>query len=79
MDVKECGRIVEEEVMRSEIVWEDLNYLEGTRLIALNRSAEYCRSHVLHRVHPVRRGRTWVRPGVIGKGPLGPKQGDQEQ
>ena len=36
LDVKECWKIVEEEMMRSDIVWEDLDYLEGTRLIALS-------------------------------------------
>ena len=79
LEVNECGRIVEEEVMRSSIKWEDLDYLEGARLIALNRSAEYCRVHQLHRVLPVRRGKTGVRPGVTGKGPMGEERGDQEQ
>ena len=42
--------------MRTSIQWEDLDYLEGTRLIALNRSAEYCRSHgKLRGILPVRR------------------------
>ena len=45
----------------------------------LNRSAEYCRNHELHRVLPVRRKRTGCRPGVTGKGPLGATRGDQEQ
>ena len=80
LDLKECGRIVEEEVMRTSIQWEDLDYLEGTRLIALNRSAEYCRSHgKLRGILPVRRKKTGSRPGVTGKGPLGAERGDQEQ
>ena len=65
--------------MRSKIVWEDLDYLEGARLIALNRSAQYCREHQLQRVLPVRRKRNGSRPGVTGEGPMGPKRGDQEQ
>ena len=72
-------KIIEDEVMRTSIKWEDLDYLEGTRLIVLNRSAKYCRDHKLNRVLPVRRGRTGTRPGVTGKGPLGPDRGDQEQ
>ena len=79
LDIEECGRIVEEEMMRSRINWEDLDYLEGCRMIALNRSAAYCRNHSLHRVLPVRRKRTGCRPGVTGKGPLGKERGDQEQ
>ena len=79
LDVEECGRIVEEEIMRTKITWEDLDYLEGCRMIALNRSAAYCRRHPLHRVLPVRRRKTGCRPGVTGNGPLGKERGDQEQ
>ena len=79
LDVGEVGKIVEEEVLRTKIQWEDLDYLEGTRMIVLNRSSEYCRGHKLSRVLPVRRKRTGTRPGVTGKGPLGPDRGDQEQ
>ena len=76
LDVNECGKIVEEDVLRTKVKWEDLDYLEGTRMIVLNRSAEYCRGHQLHRVLPVRRKRTGTRPGVTGKGPMGPDRGD---
>ena len=79
LDTKDCGRLVEEEIMRTDIEFENLDYLEGARLIALNKSAEYCRRHELHRVLPVRRKRTGSRPGVTGKGPLGQQRGDQEQ
>ena len=79
LDVEECGKIVETEMMRSRITWEDLDFLEGCRMIALNRSAAYCRNHPLQRVLPVRRKRTGCRPGVTGKGPLGKERGDQEQ
>ena len=79
LDVEECGLVVEEEIKRTKITWEDLDYLEGCRMIALNRSAAYCRSHPLQRVLPVRRRKTGCRPGVTGKGPLGKERGDQEQ
>ena len=79
LDVEDCMKIIEEEVKRTSIKWEDLDYLEGTRLIVLNRSAKYCREHELSRILPVRRGKTGTRPGVTGKGPLGPDRGDQEQ
>ena len=58
LEIKECGEIVAEEVLRSTIIWEDLDYLEGARMIALSRSAAYCRNHELKRVLPVRRKRT---------------------
>ena len=34
---EDCSRILREEVMRSRIIWEDFDYLEGARLIALKR------------------------------------------
>ena len=75
----ECAKMVEVEVMRSKIVLDDLDYLEGTRFIALNRSTPYSRNHKLQRVLPVRRSRTCSRPGVTGKGPMGAARGDQDQ
>ena len=65
--------------MRSNITWDGLDYLEGARMIALNRSADFCRRHELSRILPVRRSRTGSRPGVRGKGPLGRDRGDTEQ
>ena len=53
--------------------------MEGARLIALNRSAAYCRTCPLKHVLPVRRKRTGSRPGVRGEGPMGAERGDQEQ
>ena len=55
LDRDGSAKIVEQEVLRSTIRWEDLDYLEGARLIVLNMSAQYCRSHGLQRVLPVRR------------------------
>ena len=79
LDKGECVKIMKEEVKRSKIVWQDLDYLEGARLIAMSRSAVWCRSSSLRRVLPVRRGKTGTRPGVRGKGPMGKMRGDQEQ
>ena len=79
LEVEEIGNIIVEEVMRSSISWENLDYMEGVRLIALNRSAKWCREHELRRVLPVRRYRTGSRPGVRGRGPMGEERGDTEQ
>ena len=57
LEIDECCKVVEEEVMRSTITWGDIDYLEGARFIALHRSTEYCRNHELRKVLPVRRGR----------------------
>ena len=79
LEVEECGRIVGEEVMRNSVSWENIDYMEGARLIALNRSAKWCRDHELQRVLTVRRCRTGSRPGVRGRGPMGEERGDTEQ
>ena len=79
LDAKECAEVVREEVMRTKIQWKDMDFVEGARMIALNRSAAWCRRSKLKRVLPVRRGRTGVRPGVTGEGPMGGRRGDQEQ
>ena len=79
LEIDECCKVVEEEVMRSTITWGDIDYLEGARFIALHRSTEYCRNHELRKVLPVRRRRTGSKPGITGKGPLGAERGDTEQ
>ena len=79
LDRDECSRIIGEEIMKSNVSWSNLDYMEGARMIVLNKSASYCRKHSLHRVLPVRRYRTGSRPGVTVKRPLGAGRGDQEQ
>ena len=36
LDSVKCGKIVEEEVLRTKMKWEEIDYLEGTRMIVLN-------------------------------------------
>ena len=79
LDMEECCKIVREEVLRSSRTWQDLDYQEGARMIALNKSADWCRRSSLRRVLPVRRKRKGSRPGVKGKGPMGMGRGDTEQ
>ena len=76
LKISEVAKIVEEEVKLSKVVWQDLDYQEGARLIVLNRTEEWCRGSSLWRVLP--------RDGRMGQGrgqrdrPYG-KRGDQEQ
>ena len=65
--------------MRSKVVWQNVDYLEACRYIALNWDAEKCRRSKLRSVLPTRRAKTGVRPGVRGEGPMGKERGDQEQ
>ena len=41
MDKKQVAKLMEEAVMMSSVQWVDLDYLEGCRLIALNRSEDW--------------------------------------
>ena len=66
-------------VLRSGIKWEELDYIEMARYVALNRSEQHCRSGPLRRILPWRRKSQGCRPGVTGVGPMGAARGDTEQ
>ena len=70
---------IEDEVKQSDIKFENVDYLEAARYLALNWTAEQCRDSKLRRVLPVRRGKHGTRPGMRGAGPRGAERGDQEQ
>ena len=78
MDREQVAKIVEQAVLESNILWKDLDYLEGARFIALNKSEEWCRQSSLSKILPRRRSKTGTRPSVRGKGPMGREVGDQE-
>ena len=79
LEVDKVVQRVKEAVVESEIVWQDFDYLEGVRYLALNWTQDQCNRHELRRVLPVRRGKTRTRPSILGTGPAGPTKGDQEQ
>ena len=65
--------------MSSSITWQDVDYLEAARYVALNWDKATCQRSSLARILPRRRGTTGTRPGVTGSGPRGKERGDQEQ
>ena len=79
LEGQRVAMIVYEAILRSKVKWQKIDYMEATRYIALNWTAEQCRSSKLRRVLPTRRGKTGVRPGLRGEGPMGKERGDQEQ
>ena len=79
LDIKKVVREVREAVMETKITWEEVDYLEASRYVALNWSEEECRRSELGRVLPRRRYVTGTRPGMTGAGPTGALRGDQEQ
>ena len=67
--------VVEREVMETELLWEDVDYLEASRYVALNWSEERCQKSELRRVLPTGRKNKGCRPGLRGVGPLDPRGG----
>ena len=67
----EVGKVVDtvrEAVLKSKMTWEDVDYLEGVRYLALNWTQEEYNKSKLRRILPVRRGRRGGRPGIKGPG-----------
>ena len=64
---------------KSKIKWENIDYVEAVRYIALNWDEVKCKTSSLRRILPVRRFTNGSRPGVTGVGPTGPDRGDTEQ
>ena len=79
LDAEQVAEIVYKAVRDSKIKWENIDYLEATRYIALNWDNIRCRTSTLRRVLPRRRHTGGSRPGMTGAGPAGPDRGDQEQ
>ena len=79
LDVAAISQRMREAILMSNIQWENVDYLEATKYIALNWDRERCMKSKLRHVLPRRRGRTGTRPGIKGAGPRGKTRGDQEQ
>ena len=79
LDIGKVVGQVREAVQNSNIKWEETDYLEGARYVALNWSEEKCRSSGLWRILPKRRHKNGTRPGLKGVGPQGGVRGDQDQ
>ena len=79
LDMGKVGERVKEAVLKSNISWEGINYMEAVRYIALNWTESQCRSSRLRRFLPWRRKNHGSRPGVRGAGPKARDVGDTEQ
>ena len=79
LDIGKVVDIVKDAVLQSRVSWEEMDYLEASRYIALNWTKEQCDGSKLRRLLPTRRYATGSRPGLTGAGPQGAMRGDQEQ
>ena len=71
----QVAEIVYKAIMESDMKFDNINYKDGVRYLALNWSEQECRTSRLRRVLPRRAGKTDSRPGITGVGPLGPGEG----
>ena len=75
----EVAEIVYQAIIETDVGFDGVDYMEGCKYIAMNSTAQECRTSPLRRVLPRRRHTQGGRPGVTGADPLGPESGDQEQ
>ena len=68
LKIKEVIKAVNKAIMKADVKWEDIDYLEAARYVALNWTDERCRASPLGRILPRRRGKTGSRPGLTGRG-----------
>ena len=79
MEVKMAAKLVEDAILESRVEWKDLEYMEGARMVAMNRSEEWLRRNKLDKIIPKRRNKGGTAPGVTGKDPSSREVGSQEQ
>ena len=71
-----AAKIAYKAVLETKLEFDNVDYREAVRYIALKWSAQECRLSDLRRVLPVRNKKCGTRPGMTGEGPLGPDSGD---
>ena len=79
LDAVEVAQIVFNAMMKTEIKFKGVNYMEACRMIALTSTEQECRLGPLKRVLPVRRHVNGTRPGISGEDPMSKDCGSQDQ
>ena len=75
LDINKVVEAVEVAILESTIQWEEVDYLEASRYVALNWTKEQCAASPLGRILPTRRYTGGSRPGLRGSGPMGGQRG----
>jgi hypothetical protein len=79
LDAVEVAQIVFNAMMKTEIKFKGVNYMEACRMIALTSTEQECRLGPLKRVLPVRRHVNGTRPGISGEDPMSKDCRSQDQ
>ena len=75
----EVAEIVYKAMLDTEVKFDNMEWLEACKYIALTSTAQECRLGPLKRILPIRRKVNGVRPGITGEDPLSKDSGCQEQ
>ena len=75
----EVAEIVYKAMMDTKVKFDNVEWLEACKYIALTSTAQECRLGPLKRILPIRRKVNGVRPGITGEDPLSKESGCQEQ
>jgi hypothetical protein len=79
LEAVEVAEIVYEAVLKTNIKFENVNWMEACKYIALTSTEQECRLGPLKRVLPWRRCVTGTRPGITGEDPMSKETGNQDQ
>ena len=79
LEAVEVAEIVYEAVLKTKIKFENIDWVEGCKYIAITSTEQECRLGPLKRVLPRRRCVTGTRPGITGEDPLSKDTGNQDQ
>ena len=67
--------IVYKAIIETDVKFENINYKEAVRYLALNWTEKECRMSDVRRTLPWRLSKQGSRPGMTGTGPMGPDEG----
>ena len=79
LEALEVAEIVYNAVMDTKVKFNNIDWMEACKYIALTSTAQECRLGPLRRVLPRRRHVQGARPGITGDDPLGKESGGQDQ
>ena len=78
IEAEEAAKDAYEAVMVSNLEFGSVNYKEGSRYIAANKTEIWCKQSDLRRILPTRQNTGGARPGPTGEDAMGPHSNDEK-
>ena len=79
LEAIEVAEIVYNAMLETEVSFDNINWMEGSKYITLTSTEQECRMGPLKRVLPKRRYVNGTRPGITGEDPMSKEQNSQDQ